>query len=246
MALALTLIAGIFLLVGILLSLISKNKKNLTKFAIGLAFTVLLGMVVFDLIPEMVEHLESETFWIRTARIISCLAIGLGSFKIIDRLIPHHHEHNDKSDHNHLFHIGIVTSIALILHNIIEGIAIYSISLSDVKMGIMMCIGVALHNVPLGIEIGASLRSQKGKKINKAILVIMLTLSTTFGALILNLSNMEINDLVLGSLIAITLGMVLYLLIFELFKELLEYRNDKYALIGAILGIIIVGVSLIV
>jgi len=246
MALGLTFIAGASLLFGILLSLIGKDKKKIANFAIGLAFTILLGMVVFDLIPEAIEHLESEPIFIRTIRIIICLAIGMGIFKLLDKFVPHHHDHNHHDDTNHLFHIGVVTSIALILHNIIEGMAIYSISLNDLKTGLMMSIGVALHNIPLGIEIGSGIRDTENKFINKVILVIILTFSTVIGALILKLSGMEISDLVLGSLITITLGMVIYIIIFELLKELIELKNNKYALSGAVFGIIIVIASMLI
>jgi len=246
MALGLTFIAGACLLLGILLSLIGKDKQKLSKFVTGLAFTILLGMIILDLIPEMLEHLESENFWYRTFRIVICLALGMGVFKILDKFIPHHHEHNNMDDTNHLFHIGIITSIAIIMHNIIEGIAIYSISLYDIKTGIFMCLGVALHNIPLGAQIGSSIRGQRGKIATKCTMIILLTLSTTFGAAFLKFSNMQIDDILLGTLITITLGMVIYLTVFELLKELIEHRNDKYTLIGAVVGIVIIAVSLIV
>ena len=55
-----------------------------------------------------------------------------------------------------LIHIGLVTSVALILHNIIEGMAIYSSVLSDKSLGLAMTIGIGFHNIPLGMVIAGA------------------------------------------------------------------------------------------
>ena len=57
--LILTLIAGLFFLIGGLISLKIKNKEKLHIFSIALAFIIIINLLVMDLIPEILELLES-------------------------------------------------------------------------------------------------------------------------------------------------------------------------------------------
>ena len=94
-------------------------------FTTSLAFIVMLGLLFLDLIPEVIET--------KNIYLIIPIVIGFLILIVLDRIIPHHHhEHSDSScdkvEHElHLNHIGIITIIALAIHNMIEGIALYSV-----------------------------------------------------------------------------------------------------------------------
>ena len=51
MALLLTLISGLFFLIGIIVYKFIKHKKELTIGAMGCAFVVIIGLIALDLIP---------------------------------------------------------------------------------------------------------------------------------------------------------------------------------------------------
>ena len=57
--LILTLITGVFFLIGGLISLKIKSKEKLNAFSIALAFIIIINLLVMDLIPEILELLES-------------------------------------------------------------------------------------------------------------------------------------------------------------------------------------------
>merc|ERR1712241_408888 len=48
---------------------------------------------------------------------------------------------------------GILTAIAIGIHNIPEGVATYISALSDLRVGASLAIGIALHNIPEGIAV---------------------------------------------------------------------------------------------
>ena len=52
----------------------------------------------------------------------------------------------------------------MIIHNIIEGMAIYFVTLTDISVGIMMSVGVGIHNLPLGVMIGSVYSESSNKK----------------------------------------------------------------------------------
>lgn len=226
-----TLLAGLFFLLGIFLYKISSNKKSLSIMASSCAFIVILGLILFDLLPEIIAF---HNWWT-----ILFVLIGLGLVKIIDLFVPHHHHHHKDTDYEtkdhkaHLNHISIITIIALILHNFIEGIGLYSITLTNLKSGLIFLLGVGFHNLPLGMQIGAL--NENKKNIG---LTILLVLSSLLGALIVILfGNMP--ELLEIFIMAITLGMILHILIFELLGELINNRHKKETNYGIIIGIIL-------
>ena len=168
--------------------------------------------------------------------------------KLLDVFVPHHHhEHHDNEknhhEHNsHVYHIGIVTLISLLLHNIIEGIAIYGLTISSVKSGLFMCLGVALHNIPLGIQIAITLSKLDNK--NNKVLLTLLSLSSIIGALLISIFG-NINEIFMGVITCLTLGMLLYITFFELLHEIYNNRKHKEVYYGIIIGVIIIVLSLL-
>lgn len=242
----LTLIAGVFFLLGGIISKRFKNKEALNHFSISLAFIIMLNLIFTDLIPETIELLEEYKAGSRIIMIISFIILGILILKILDYFIPdHHHEHHEhekniKEHISHERHIGTLTVISLILHNILEGFAIFGMSLNDFKLGIMICISVALHNIPLGTHIFSSLSIDKNKG-----LISILTLSSLIGGIIFLIVG-DISNLVLAIVTSITLGMLIYIEIFELLPEMLHGIKKKETIIGIVLGLIILGVSLVI
>ncbi|MCI9280424.1 MAG: ZIP family metal transporter [Bacilli bacterium] len=240
-ALFLTIIVSIFFLIGIFIPIIFKNKKKLILMTTGLTFIIMLYLALFDLFPEIIEHIENRN------NLFICffmILVGCLSLKFLDIFIPeHHHEHHEKEDNqeehnNHLFHIGLITSISLIIHNVLEGISIYITGLSDFKLGLIMALTVSLHNLPLGIEISASLATKKNQ-FAKFFILFLLAFSSFFGAFFLFLFNKELNETIECILLALTLGMIIYIAIFELFSEVKQNIKQKEIKIGLILGVLL-------
>lgn len=226
-----TILVGLCFLIGIVILKNSKNKEKLSIFTISLAFVVMFGLVGLHLVPELVET--------KNIFLLMPCSIGFLILIILDKLIPHHHHehtenHCDKIDHKkHLNHIGIITVIALTIHNIIEGLSLYSVTLNNVKSGILMMISISLHNIPLGFQIGNSINYKNNK-----LLITILCLSSFLGSLIMILFN-GLSESIMTTLLALTLGMLLYILIFELFNELRKNMDKIENLYGIILGLII-------
>jgi zinc transporter ZupT len=101
-----------------------------------------------------------------------------------------------------------------------------------------------MHNIPFGVEITAMLNENKSKK-QMWIYITLLTLSTFFGGLLVFIFSNLLSDFVLGSMLSITMGMILYLVFGELLTELKEGFN-KYSLFGLLIGILLmlIGVAI--
>ncbi len=235
----LTILIGLFFLIGIIFFEKVKNKEKMSLFTTSLAFIVLIGLLFLDLLPELIEEFNIYT--------LLFAILGFVLLIILDKLIPHHHhEHHDinddKKDHNlHLQHIGMITIISLAIHNMIEGLTLYSITLNDLKSGILMMISIALHNIPLGFQIGSSL----SKKKSNILLVILLCSSSLIGALIIIIFG-NLSSMLTSIFLSLTFGMLLYILIFELFNEIKDYLRKKEVIYGIIIGMVILIITYLV
>lgn len=233
-AIIITLLSGLSFLIGYLITKFVKDEKKLTIFSVGFSFTIILGLVFFDLLPECIEVMKPK--W----TIIGYALAGLLFLKILDIFVP---DHNHSSNHSHhLQHIGLISALALILHNMIEGTAIYSTSLSSTKMGLIMALAVSFHNIPLGIQVS----SLVSKKSEKFILLSGLVLSSIIGVILINLLKITLSDGILGILISITLGMLIYIAFFELLCEIKEHIKNRTLLLGILFGIIVVIIGLLI
>lgn len=225
-----TMISGLSFFIGYFITKFIKNEKKLTIFSVGFSFVIIIGLILFDLLPECIESIQNK--WL----IMLYILIGIIGLKSLDLFVPDHH-HSNKKDH--MEHIGIISFIALFLHNLVEGTGIYATSISNISTGVFMALGVSFHNIPLGIQISSLIKNTR----EKIILLSILALSSVFGVLFLNVFNITMSDNVLGILISITLGMLIYIAFFELLCEIKEHFKDRELKFGLLIGIFILILS---
>lgn len=242
LALFITFLLGLFIIIGVIIAFFLKKKSKVLDFIFAFAFSLLVMLIILDLLPEAIEHLTLKN--IHLFLIFSML--GLLLFKLLDNFIPEHavntdHKLNAKEEKENITHIGLLATIALIIHNIVEGMAIYLTSCNDISLGLIMSVGVGLHNIPLGIIITTTLNMGNNKKPVKYYACLgSLVISSFIGGLIPYLLNINtVNDTIIGSLLALTLGMLLYIIIFELFPKVIKTKDKKITFAGIITGFLI-------
>lgn len=134
--------------------------------------------------------------------------------------------------------------IALIVHNIPEGIITFLTTTKDLHLGISLSFSIALHNIPEGISIFIPIYyGTKSKK--KAFLYTFIAgFSEVIGALIawLFLSKL-VNDFFFSFIFAATAGIMLYISVKELIPEAISYGKKKMLYIMFVLGMIIMFLS---
>lgn len=233
MNLVITLLFGLPILLGTILILFCKSSKRLTELSISMAFGVLLFLIFLELIPETLEKLDyvSLLFFSLT---------GILLLKGLDHFIPEHHHSKDKS---HISHIGFMSALALLLHNVIEGMALYSALNTNLKMGILIGIGVGLHNIPMGIIIGSTLKEAKFSSFKIILVSLGVSLSTFLGGTLAHFFQSMITEYALGIMLAVTLGMLIYIVFFELLEHM-HHQKKENNILGFIIGTFFFVISL--
>ena len=212
------------------------------------------NLILFELLPETYEVLKEELNLFRTIScIIVLVLIGIFLLKILDSFIPHHehefhHEHKHKNDncHNeHLHHIGLISASAVILHNVIEGMSLYLVSSNNIISGLLMCIGIGLHNIPMGLVIASTLYNSNYSKKDTLKISLFVSLSTFVGGLVMFILG-GVPHLTEGILLGITLGMLIYIALFELLHQIYHMKSKKISNIGIGFGMLLLFLGMII
>ena len=240
--LLITLLLGIFILIGCLIAFLIKKRQKVIDFSLGLAFSVIVMLSILDLIPEIIENLRLSYIWVFIIGVI----LGYGILKSLDNFIPDHEDNkmNNKELKDNLAHIGVISSIALMIHNIIEGIAIYSTTVSDVSTGLLLSVGVGFHNLPLGMVIATTFYQANQSKKKTILFTSLLSLSTLCGGVIMFLLNTKtLNPIVLGLFLSVTLGMLIFISLSELYPRMKEIKDKETKNMGLLVGFILLLIS---
>ena len=239
--LVLTLVLGFFIIIGAFLMHIFENKERFLVISLSMAFGVMASLIFLELLPESFEIFnEKYSSIISIAMILIFSIIGFLILKILDKFIPDHED----DDEANLIHVGIVSSIAILLHNIIEGMAIYNTFNTSINLGILLSIGVGLHNIPLGMVLSSTFYKSLSNKKKSNVIIFLISTSTFVGGLIMCIfNNVFKNEFIIGLLLSITVGMLVYINIIEILPKLIKSKDKKMIITSIIVGILILFVS---
>ncbi|MBQ3468571.1 MAG: ZIP family metal transporter [Bacilli bacterium] len=240
--LIITLILGMFILIGSVISFVSNSKEKYVDFSISLAFAVIIMLILIDLLPEVADAFGIKSIYL----FIIFGVVGYLVLDILDDFIPDHEDAKmtKKEQKDNLVHIGVLSSIALIIHNIIEGMAIYSAGLVNTSTALATMIGVGAHNIPLGMVITSTLYQTNRSKKKTLIIILALSFSTFLGGLIMYALNVTaLSEVLIGVLLSVTVGMLIYILVNELYPRVKTKKNRQIKTYGVALGIIIMLIS---
>lgn len=117
---------------------------------LGLTAGVLLGVVAFDILPEMFEIIQKNNFESRTAMI--ALVAGFLVFHIFEKLLLIHHSHEEIYQRHHHPTVGILSALALAGHSFMDGVGIGLGFQISPQLGIFVGIAVIAHDFADGLN----------------------------------------------------------------------------------------------
>lgn len=236
-AFLLTSAAGLSTMIGSLLIFIKKiNTQKILASSLAFAAGVMITVSLTELLPESISLLsESKNYLSTYFWSFLLVSIGIILSILLDKYIPT----DDIYENKGLYKIGIISMLAIILHNIPEGIITYITSTQNVELGISLAIAIAMHNIPEGISISVPIY-YASKQRKKAILYTFISaLSEPLGALLSYLFLAKyMNDFYLGLLFSLIAGIMLEISLISLLPTSLSYKNKKHTYAFLIIGIL--------
>ena len=259
-AFILTLAAGLATGIGSAIAFFaSHTNKKFLSFALGLSAGVMVYVSFVELFNGAQGSL-SELYGDRWGQTIAVAAFFLGICiaALIDKAVPareNPHEVRSVEDMNKkpsdsakskLMRTGLITALAITVHNFPEGMATFAATLENPELGIAIAVAIAIHNIPEGIAVSVPIYYATGNR-KKAFLWSFLSgMSEPVGALIGWLILMPfMSPLLMNCVLAAVAGIMVFISFDELLPAAREYGEHHVSIYGLIAGMAIMAVSLI-
>lgn len=240
-----TLLAGLSTVIGSLIFLSRFFcRKKFTGFFFGLSAGVMIYLSFAELLAEATETLGflPANLW---------FFIGIIVMALIDVFIPHHYLERKlccryKIVDTQSLSTGIMVTIALMIHNFPEGIAVFLSSFGDIKFGLLLAIAIAIHNIPEGIAVAVPIYRATQSRRQAVKYAFISGMAEPVGAVI---SYLLLKDFLSQNFIAYIFALVAGIMTYISFDELLpacfEHKYKHYSILGITMGMLVVAISLI-
>ncbi len=248
---------------GGLIAIIRKPGKRTYGFLMGITAGVMICLSFLDLVNEAWSLAGP---WVATAG----FAIGATFMFLLDHFAPHirfgekevlksgpdlpaeplHWSHfgrrrfgrkrwEDQNVDMKLVNTGLLLAVGITLHNLPEGIAVGAGYLHNPKFGLFIALAILLHNIPEGIATALPLCKGGVCRWDAFRVAFFSGLAEPVGALIASLFLVTFQNLVPGAL-AFAGGVMVFITLDELIPTARAYGHEHYVAIGIILGSIFV------
>ena len=137
-----------------------------------------------------------------------------------------------------LLKTGMIVSIGLAIHNFPEGLAIGSGFESSLKLGLSLAIAICLHDVPEGISMSIPMKNGGMNPFKVIFYVILSGVTTGIGAFFGAIVG-SISEQVISICLSFAAGAMLYIVSGELIPESNSLYHGRMTAVGNMLGFII-------
>lgn len=253
-AFSLTLFAGLSTSIGSLFAFFTKtmNEKFLAV-SLGFSAGVMIYISFVEILAGAQESLKT-VYGGQQGELIAMLSFfgGMALIFLINKFISIQPRKWNKiaqsetnKDNQQLIRTGMLSALAIAIHNFPEGIATFITALDDPTLGVSMAIAIAIHNIPEGIAVSVPIYYATKSKRQAFLYSFLSGLAEPLGAIIGFVFLMPfLNQSVLGVIYAMIAGIMVYISLDELIPTATKYGGSQTVTQGMIGGMVVMGVSL--
>lgn len=263
-AFGLTLFAGLSTGVGSALAFFTK-KTNEKFLSLALGFSA--GIMIYVSFVEILVKARDSLGNVHGAQRGDMYATlgffgGIALIALIDLFVPdknNPHEVRDVSEmgenpeedkstkrNDELMRMGVMSALAIAIHNFPEGLATFISALEDPTTGISIAIAIAIHNIPEGIAVSVPIYYATGSKRRAFKYSFLSGLAEPVGALVGFLFLMPfLSETMFGLIFALVAGIMVYISLDELLPTAEKYGEHHLAMGGLIAGMAVMALSLL-
>lgn len=145
-----------------------------------------------------------------------------------------------------LYRMGVLSALAIGIHNFPEGLATFASALQNPTLGISIAIAIAIHNIPEGIAVSVPIYYATGDKKKAFIFSFLSGLAEPIGATVgFLLLRPFFNEVVFGIIFASVAGIMVFISLDELLPAAQKYGEHHIAIYSLIGGMVVMAGSLI-
>lgn len=260
----LTLGAGLATGIGGLISIAGTHlNRKVLCLALGFSAGVMIYISFVELLTDSFETLATELGGIGGWVSIAGFFGGIGFIALIDKLVPESENPHEfegvealedevsaaeikhQKERGMMMRTGILSALAIGIHNFPEGMASFFSALSNPALGVSIAIAIAIHNIPEGISIAVPIRYATGNKKKAFLYALSSGLAEPVGATIGFLVLMPfISDTLMGVVFAVVAGIMVFISLDELLPAAEKSGEHHIAIWGLIAGMFVMAFSL--
>ena len=270
-ALLMTLIAGAATGIGGALVLFRRKlSSNFLAGTLGLSAGVMIFISLAELYPEaQAEIIASGLVRHGEAFVLLAFFAGMGIITLIDFAIPEYENPHEASglsldaktpavdmlrqngNEKAMQRLGLMSALAIAIHNFPEGIATFIGALNDPQTGTGITAAIAIHNIPEGIAVAIPIYYATKSKAKALLYATLSGMSEVLGALlcwaITAIFGLELTGggPVFPLILAAVAGIMIYISLDELLPTAEKYGKHHIAIAGVVGGMAVMAISLL-
>jgi ZIP family zinc transporter len=209
-----------------------KHKDHLHRF-LGYTAGVLLGVVAFDLLPEIFKIISVNGGSFTGAMV--ALVIGFLLFHIVEKsILIHHTQEAEYEVHKHP-HVGVASALALSGHSFLDGVGIGLGFQAGTAVGLAVAMAVIAHDFTDGLNTVNLMLVNRNRSRRAMMMLLLDALTPILGVLATKLFHVSDNELTLY--LGFFAGFLLYIGASEILPEAhskhSSYQTIALTVVGA-------------
>jgi ZIP family zinc transporter len=207
---------------------------------LGLSAGLLLGLVGFDLLPEVFAM--NKSLWLGVPAVSVAILIGFLSLHIIEGAFGSHEPAESDYGHDHEHHniAGAVGAVAMGGHVFLDGIGLGVAFQVDTKLGFAVFLAVLVHAFSDGLNT-VSLMVKSGHWTKRSYTLLGVDAVARIGGATVG-TYLALSDSLLSIYLALFSGFVIYLATSHILPEAHSRHSSRWTFGATVLGVAIMGI----
>ncbi|MDR3643082.1 MAG: ZIP family metal transporter [Candidatus Doudnabacteria bacterium] len=216
--------------------LVAVKYKSKLHLIMGFTAGVLLGVVSFDIFPEIITRVAEGGY--KPIEPMIALVAGFLIFHILEKVIVIHHGHEgDYAEHKHP-HVGILSALALAGHSFMDGVGIGLGFQVNPAVGLLVAVAVISHDFTDGMNTVTLMLTNHNSDKKSKMFLLLDAITPIFGALSTLLFTVSSHFLILY--LGFFAGFLLYIGVSDILPEA-HSKHSSFQLIGlTLLGVVLI------
>ncbi|MEA4884077.1 MAG: ZIP family metal transporter [Clostridia bacterium] len=168
---------------------------------------------------------------------IAGFVLGIGATAMVDLLTPHFHAISGDCENSRYLRASLLTGIGIAMHNLPEGLAIGASYAHGSSLGFSVALTIALHNIPEGMAMAAPMCAARLRPARIAMWGGVAGLPMAVGALI-GVAIGGVSPAVLASCLGFAGGAMVFITADELIPDAQEFAVGHSGTFGIVLGVL--------
>lgn len=208
-----------------------KNKKYLHHI-LGYTAGIILGVIAFDVLPEIFRLTEANHTDITKPMI--ALVVGFLLFHIMEKTILLHSAHETEYGTHHHPRVGLFSALALSGHSFLDGVGIGLGFQVNAAVGIAVAIAVIGHDFADGLNTVSLMLSNKNTSRRSTILLLLDAIAPVLGVIATLFIHLSEPDLILY--LGFFAGFLLYIGASDILPQAHEDKSSRITIVLTVFG----------